>query len=261
MYQTTIITANTLGQAWEKACREMLESGEKRFVQAPEYQIETLDLPMIIVVDKPLEEPRLSKLAEDSREVVEEYTKTYLFGYQDLKKEKEFEYTYHSRLRCYPDCKVRAWLPAVSLDDKDLQKQVKEIIPDGKCQVQRIDQVDYAIKIFKRDPTRRTVLLSTWIPYRDLMKFGPRREDTSSPCLVLIHPQLVDKRLHFFVVMKTNDLYNAWPGNAYAFTNLQKYMADQIGVGVGSYTHFSISMHIYKDKWEEARRKFGQKTP
>lgn len=256
MYETAVIKTKTLSEAWEKACKMMLEKGHKRFVQAPEYQIETLDLPMMMKVEKPMEEPRLSKLAEDSREVVEEYTNTYLFGYKDAKKEKEFEYTYHSRLRCYPDCKVRAWLPAVSEDEKDLRAQVKQIIPDGKCVVERLDQVDYAIKIFKRDPTRRTVVLSTWIPYRDLMKFGPRRQDTSSPCLVLIHPQLVDNFFHFFVIMKTNDLYNAWPGNAYAFTTLQKYMADEIGVKVGSYTHFSISMQIYKDKWEETRKKF-----
>ncbi len=257
MYAMTVVEEKTLGQAWEKACLVMMKKGYKRYVEAPEYQIETLDLPMLIKVENPMEEPRLSDLAEDTKEVVEEYTNTYLFGYKDPKKEKEFEYTYHSRLRCYPDCKVRAWLPAVSEDKDDLLKQVKEIIPDGKCVVERIDQVDYAIKIFKKDPTRRTVVLSTWIPYRDLMKFGPRREDTSSPCLALIHPQLVDGFLHYFVVMKTNDLYNAWPGNAYAFTRLQKYMADEIGVKVGSYTHFSISMQIYKDKWEEAKRKFG----
>lgn len=254
MYSTTIVTAKTLGSAWEKACKAMLKKGCKRFVQAPEYQIETLDLPMLIKVEKPLEEPRLSKLAPDSREVVEEYTQNYLFGYKDAKKEKEFEYTYHSRLRCYPDCKVRAWLPAVSENEKDLENQVKEIIPDGKCVVTRLDQIDYALKIFKKDPTRRTVVLSTWIPYRDLMKFGPRREETSSPCLVLIHPQLVDGFFHFFVVMKTNDLYNGWPGNAYAFTALQKYMADKIKVKVGTYTHFSVSMQIYKDKWQEAKK-------
>lgn len=256
MYKTTIINAKTLGEAWESACKVMLKDGCIRYVQAPEYQIETLDLPMMIIVDKPMDEPRLSKLAEDSREVVEEYTKTYLFGYKDPKKEKEFEYTYHSRLRCYPDCKVRAWLPALSENKEDLQKQIEEIIPDGKCVVERLDQVEYAIKIFKKDPTRRTVVLSTWIPYRDLMKFGPKREDTSSPCLVLIHPQLVDGFLHFFVTMKTNDLYNAWPGNAYAFTTLQKFMAKEIGVKVGTYTHFSVSMQIYKDKWTEARKKF-----
>jgi thymidylate synthase (methanogen type) len=256
MYETTIVEAKTLGQAWEKACKVILTKGHQRFVQAPEYQIATLDLPMIIKVSDPLAEPRLSKLASDSLETVKEYTETLINGYPDPEKEKEFEYTYHSRLRCYPDCKVRAWLPAVSTDQQELRSQVKKIIADEKCVVTRIDQVDAAIKILKKDPTRRTVVMHTWIPYRDLMKFGPRREETSSPCLVLAYPQLVDGKLHLFVVMKTNDLYNAWPGNAYAFTALQKYLADGIGVKTGTYTHFSVSMHLYKDKWAEARKKF-----
>jgi len=59
-----------------------------------------------------------------------------------------------------------------------------------------------------------------------------------------------------FVVMKTNDLYNAWPENAYAFTALQKYMAKELGVETGTYTHFSVSMHIYKDMFEEVKKKF-----
>ncbi|MEK7104344.1 MAG: thymidylate synthase, partial [Patescibacteria group bacterium] len=119
------------------------------------------------------------------------------------------------------------------------------------------DQVEKAISILKKDPTRRTVVMHTWIQYRDLMKFGPKREDTSSPCVLLFYPQLVDGKLHMFVVMKTNDLYNAWPENAYAFTGLQKYMADQLGVETGTYTHFSVSMHIYKDMYEEVRKKFN----
>lgn len=256
MYQTTIVEAKTLGQAWEKACKVILKKGHKRFVQAPEYKIETLDLPMLIKVAEPFVQPRLSPLAADTKEALDEYVETLILGYKDPEKEKEFEYTYHSRLRCYPDCKVRAWLPAVSRDEKELAGQVKQIIAGGKCVVTRIDQVKAAIKILKKDPTRRTVVMHTWIPYRDLMKFGPRREETSSPCLVLAYPQLVDGQLHMFVVMKTNDLYNAWPGNAYAFTALQKYMAEKIGVKTGTYTHFSVSMHIYKDKWQEAKKKF-----
>jgi len=90
-----------------------------------------------------------------------------------------------------------------------------------------------------------------------LMKFGPKRENSSSPCVLLFYPQLVDGKLHMFVVMKTNDLYNAWPENAYAFTALQKYMADEIGVETGTYTHFAVSMHIYKDMYEEAKKKFN----
>ena len=256
MYETKIITAKTLGGAWEKACVLIMKEGHKRYVQAPEYQIETKDLPLIIKVSNPFLEPRLSKKANTTRELADDYAKKFLHG-SGKEKENSFDYTYYSRLRCYPDCKIRAWLPSVTDSEEELAEAVKEISPEGKCVIRRIDQVEKAIKIFKKDPTRRTVVMHTWIPFRDLMKFGPKREDTSSPCLLLAYPQLVDGQLHLFVVMKTNDLYNAWPENAYAFTALQKYIADKLGVETGTYTHFSVSMHIYKDMYEEAKKKFN----
>lgn len=256
MYETKIITAKTLGEAWEKACILIMREGHDRYVQAPEYKIETKDLPLMIKVSEPFLEPRLSPKAGINREQAEDYSKKLILG-SGKEKENSFDYTYYSRLRCYPDCKVRAWLPSVTDSDEELARAVKEISPDGKCVVQRIDQVEKAMKILKKDSTRRSVVLHTWIPYRDLMKFGPKRENTSSPCVLLVYPQLVDDKLHFFVVMKTNDLYNAWPENAYALTSLQKYMSDEMGVKTGTYTHFSVSMHIYKDMYEEARKKFN----
>jgi len=253
-YNPIIVKAETLGEAWEKAVVTMMNEGFDRWVEAPEYKTTSKDNPMFIMVEKPMKEPRLSPKAITTREIVEEYAKNLING-MPKKKENEFDYTYYSRLRCYPDCKVRAWLPNVTETEEELKEEVKKI-SDGKCVVRRIDQVKKAIEIFKKDPTRRTVVMHTWIPMRDLEKFAPKRKDTSSPCLVLIHPQLVENKLHFNVVMKTNDLFSAWPGNAFAFTALQKYMADKIGVEVGHYTHFSVSMQIYQEMYETAKELF-----
>lgn len=256
MYRTKIVEAKTLGEAWEKACVLIIREGHRRWVEAPEFKTETKDLPLIIKVSEPFLEPRLSDKANTTREQAEDYARKVIFG-SGKEKENTFEYTYYSRLRCYPDCKIRAWIPSVTESGEELKEAVKKISSDEKCQVERIDQVEKAIKILKKDPTRRSVVLHTWVPYRDLMKFGPKREKTSSPCILLIYPQLVDGKLHMFAIMKTNDLYNAWPENAYAITSLQKYMADKIGVKTGTYTHFSVSMHIYKDMYEEVKKKFN----
>jgi len=256
MYETKLIEAKTLGEAWEKACILMMKEGTERYVEAPEYKILTKDSPLIIKVSEPFFEPRLSPKANVTKEQADEYSKKMIFG-SGKENENSFDYTYFARLRCYPDCPVRAFLPNVTGSKEELEKELRKISPDGKCLVERIDQVEKAIKIFKKDPTRRTVVLHTWIPFRDLMKFGPKREKTSSPCVLLVYPQLVEQKLHLFVVMKTNDLYNAWPENAYALTNLQKYIADEIGVGTGTYTHFSVSMHIYQDMFKEVKKKFN----
>ncbi|MDD3735295.1 MAG: thymidylate synthase [Candidatus Pacebacteria bacterium] len=256
MYETKLIESKTLGEAWEKACVLIMTEGHPRYVEAPEYKIETKDLPLIIKVSDPFLEPRISPKANTNRDQADDYSRKFIFG-SGKENENSFDYTYYSRLRCYPDCKVRAFLPSVTESEEELEQEVRKISPDGKCVVERIDQLDKAIKILKKDPTRRTVVMHTWIPYRDLMKFGPKRENTSSPCVLLFYPQIVDGKLHMFVVMKTNDLYNAWPENAYAFTNLQKYMADEVGVETGTYTHFAVSMHIYQDMYQEVNKKFN----
>lgn len=251
-YGVLFVKAETLAEAWEKAVKEMMENGYDRFVQAPEFQCMTKDSPMFITVTNPMKEPRLHEKAPMTREAAEEYAKNMIHG-MPKEKENQFDYSYYSRLRCYPDCVVRASLPNVTESEEELKKEVEKI-SNGKCVVQRIDQVKKAIEIFKKDPTRRSVVLHTWIPMRDLEKFSPQRKVTSSPCLVLVHPQLIENKLHFFVVMKTNDLYNAWPGNAFAFSALQEYMAKEIGVEVGSYNHFSVSMQIYEDMYEQAKK-------
>jgi thymidylate synthase (methanogen type) len=251
-YGVLIINAETLGEAWEKAVATMMKDGYDRWVEAPEYRTMTKDSPMFIMVSNPAKEPKLSPKAPLSLKLAEEYKENLING---LPKEKEnsFDYTYFSRLRCYPDCIVRASLPSVTESDAELQEEVNKI-SQGKCVVRRIDQVKKAIETFKKDPTRRSVVMHTWIPMRDLEKFTLQRKDTSSPCLVLIHPQIIEDKLHFYVVMKTNDLFNAWPGNAYAFSALQEYMAKELGVQVGTYTHFSVAMQIYEDMFEQARK-------
>jgi len=250
-YGPLIIHAKTLGEAWEKAVISMMKEGFERWVEAPEYQTWTKDSPMFIHVEKPMEEPRLSPLAKTTREVVEDYAEKLLNGMKP-EEENQFDYTYYSRLRCYPDCKVRAFMPNVT-DEKELKEHIQKV-SGGKCIVRRIDQVKEVIEIFRRDPSRRSVVMHTWIPLRDLTKFTQERKDTSSPCLVIAHPQLVENALYLNVVMKTNDLFNAWPGNAFAFTTLQKYIADQLGVDVGHYTHFSVSMQIYEDMYDDANK-------
>ena len=248
-YQPLLVRGKNLGEAWENGVRMMMSQGYNRFIKAPEYQTWTKDSPMILIVDNAFAQPRLSSKAPLTQEMADEYAEKLMNGMEKTK-ENSFDYTYYSRLRHYPDCIVRAGMPNVA-DEHEMKDYVRKVC-DGKCVVQRIDQVEKVIEIFKKDPTRRTAVMHTWIPMRDLAKFTPERKDTSSPCLVIVHPQIVENKLHFNVVMKTNDLYSAWPGNAYAFTTLQKHIADQLNVGVGHYTHFSVSMQIYEEMFELA---------
>lgn len=249
-YGPIIIIAENLGEAWEKAVIAVIKGGYPKFVQAPDYQTNTRECQMFLHIKNPLAEPRLHPNSVLDRSTTEEYTRNFIHGMADSQKENQHDYSYYGRLRCYPDCEVRADWPNVAK-----QEQTQEIVnklSGGRCIVRLMDQVQMAIDTFKRDQTRRSVVLHTWIPMRDLDKFSPKREKSSSPCLTQIQPQINDGKLHFNVIMKTNDLFNAWPENAFAFTALQKWMAEQIGVAAGHYTHYSISMQIYEDMFPMA---------
>ena len=47
------------------------------------------------------------------------------------------------------------------------------------------------------------------------------------------------------VHMRSNDAYKAAFMNMYAFVELQKEVADRIGIGMGEYCHIVDSFHIY----------------
>jgi thymidylate synthase len=251
VYSPIIIKADTLAEAWEKAVIEIMNNGTERFVQAKDFLTNQKEAPVFITIQNPLKEPRIHEKAPVQVGQADKYAHDVIHGTGDDANENKFDYTYYARFRCYPDCEVRADWPNI-VRENDVQETINKVC-GGKCIARVIDQVQLAIDTLKQDPSRRSIVMVSWIPSRDSIKFGPKREKSSSPCISYIQPQVVEGKLHLFVVMKTNDLFNAWPLNAYALVELQKYMAEQIGVGVGSYNHFSISMNIYEDVYDLAR--------
>jgi thymidylate synthase len=55
-----------------------------------------------------------------------------------------------------------------------------------------------------------------------------------------------DESLLCKVLMRSNDATEATFMNAFAFIMLQKYIADELGVKTGSYTHRANSFHCYE---------------
>ena len=247
-YGPIIIVADTLGEAWEKAVISIMTGGVKKFVDAPDYKTNTVESQMFLYVKDPFKEPRIHPSVMLPKEQADEYASNIING-MPVEKENKHDYTYFSRLRKHRECPVIVDLPNV-IEGEELKKKANELC-GGQCKVEVLDQIQKVIDTLKDDKTRRSCVMNTWYPLRDLEKFGPRAK-TSSPCLVTMQPQIIENKLHMIATMKTNDLYSAWPLNAYAFTEVQKYIADAVGVGLGSYTHFSVSMQVYEEMFEMA---------
>jgi len=135
-------------------------------------------------------------------------------------------------------------MPNMLMNPEDIERKKQEIC-GGRCVVQQFDQVKQTIELLKQDPTLRKACMHTWMPLKD-----ETEPDKHQPCLQMIQVRVNDGKLHFYVILKSNDLFNALPTNLIGFTALQKYMADELNLDIGSYTQFSISMHIYKDAFE-----------
>jgi len=210
MVGTVFVSARGIPEAWELSLVKLREVG--RIVDT-EYSERSIDAPAIIVVEEPLSEPRIHIKGLVGN--LFEYVREVLEGVHDrLVEEGKVEYTYHERLFRYK-------------------------LPDGRV----VNQIDKAIEKLRKVPYTRRAQAITWQPWRDL-------ETDHPPCLQRVWFRVVDGRLVMHVHMRSNDAFKAAFMNMYAFTELQRYVAQRLGVEVGYYMHVADSYHVYERDWK-----------
>lgn len=100
------------------------------------------------------------------------------------------------------------------------------------------------IEELKRDPNSRRAAISV----RD----NTEDEGNENPaCLQHIQFMIRDGKLDMYVLFRSNDGPRASFMNAFGLTELQKYVADELGVKVGSYTHRANNYHVYPESMEQ----------
>ena len=100
-------------------------------------------------------------------------------------------------------------------------------------------QLDFIIEELKREPFSRRAIMS-------IRDFEVDSKNTHPACLQSIQYFIRDDKLHCCVLFRSNDLPEAFFMNAFALIKLQEKVAAELGVGIGSYTHRSNSMHAYE---------------
>jgi thymidylate synthase len=93
-----------------------------------------------------------------------------------------------------------------------------------------------------------------------MVLLGPTDLDRldDAPCVVLITFNIVDEQLCGSYVIRSDDIYNAWPLNALSLTRLQREVSKRIGIPVNSATFISQSAHIYERDWDKAWAKLDK---
>lgn len=107
------------------------------------------------------------------------------------------------------------------------------------------DQVQKVIDILKADPNSRRAKININTPRENV--------DTTKdePCTMFLQFMIRNGKLNCTAVMRSNDIWFGLPYDVAFFTELQKCIADYLGVGYGTYTHYACSLHLYDRDFEK----------
>jgi len=202
-----IIRAPSLGTAHDLVVKMVLEKGWVLNTEDREATIEFDEIAMRI--EHPDTEPMVSPSSRFSRKFVEQYAHDLLFGTSAV-----FEYDYHDRLYNWGT----------------------PLVAEGTAL--HIDQIAYIVRKLASSQVSRRAMAITWNPYID-------EQLDDCPCLQLVQCLVRNGHLSMKVVFRSNDMLTAAGANMFALVHLQKYIAEQLGLPLGYYTHISLVPHIY----------------
>ncbi len=176
------------------------------------------DVTATIHVTAPFCEPRIHRAFPGGLDDLEKYRSEVLYGVHDHWVDPsvgKWEYTYHERLFAYD-------VPGRGLTD----------------------QIAGVIAKLKAVPFTRRAQAVTWQVWNDMNISDPA-------CLQRLWFRIADGKLHMNIHMRSNDAFKAAFMNMHAFTELQKMVADALGVAPGEYIHIADSFHIYGSYFDE----------
>lgn len=108
-----------------------------------------------------------------------------------------------------------------------------------------INQIEHIIKDLKENNYSRRAIAFTWNVAKDT-------GNPKSPCLNLVHALVNGEKLYLTCYMRSNDMYRAWPQNAFALRKVQKEISQAINIPMGKLIFVSNSAHIYERDYVEA---------
>jgi thymidylate synthase len=217
-----LVQGNLLPEVWEKSLELLWKEGiwsKKESYKFEQDKDLIKECSMRMVIKQPLSEPRFH-LEWGQPKDFDEYSDDIKEGKKDHLIGKAYDYTYHERIFNYQS------------QDKSLG----------------INQVEYIVKKLSKSPYSNRAQAVTWMVWKDeITQIGP-------PCLQIIWCKVINEKLEMHTYWRSRDAYSAAPMNMWAFTNIQKIIADKLGIYVGQYVDTSESYHIYNENFQRVEK-------
>jgi len=223
------ICEDLLPRAWEEAVVRCWKEGCRvRTEYDKPGDPPSRDCTAMIVVRRPFDEPRIHRAFPGGLEDLEVYRQEVVLGVHDHWVDPDsgkWSYTYHQRLFAYE-------------------------IAGGDGSTGTVNQFDYVINRLARSPHTRRAQAITW-----KVDVDPKVDDPA--CLQRMWFRIFDGELRLNVHMRSNDAFKAAFMNMWAFTDLQRYVAEEVAkktgeeLRLGPYCHIADSFHIYGSYFDE----------
>ena len=117
-----------------------------------------------------------------------------------------------------------------------------------KIAQERFNQWEYVIEELTRDPDSRRAVMHLRVPDDSI------DAKLDVPCTLALQFFIRDGKLHQVVNMRSSDVIFGIAYDIPAFTLFQELLANELGVGMGTYTHTSNSLHIYERHFDMAKK-------
>ena len=107
------------------------------------------------------------------------------------------------------------------------------------------DQLENAYYALQNAPESRQIVIQIYDVKKDFPIENGRPRSKDIPCNICSLLKERDGKLEWSQIMRSNDILLGMPYNFVQFTSLQEILAGWIGLKVGTYTHYSDSLHLY----------------
>ena len=115
------------------------------------------------------------------------------------------------------------------------------------------NQINYLIDKLSKSPYSRRALVVSWDHEKDQNIENP-------PCIIGVQGIITENFYNHTVIIRSNDMFKAWPVNFVAQIELAKFIVNEINkrantdYKLGSVTSISISAHIYQTDFDKAKK-------
>lgn len=117
------------------------------------------------------------------------------------------------------------------------------------------DQINDVIRILQKTPHSRQAIVTMWSACKDL---GATKRDL--PCTISMQFLIRNDKLNCIVTMRSNDAWLGLPYDIFAFTCVQRLIADELRLPCGWYVHQAGSEHLYEKDWSKVNESIDAYT-